>query len=299
MNPWCKDSFRIPLRVLMTIAIFVSVAPALTAQSDASAARVRGFNNQLLTVYSRLLSSPAGEAIALRSQFASMIQQRQAVLGEMIEKNPAQALSFAFSQDVLANMSATFPESASRLEAAGTWEGEVETVIFDRPDLSTHRTVYRMNVGGETYDIHFAKDEPVGLKCRDRLQVRGVRVGSNVAAADGNIQTVAAAGVCNPIGTQSSAVLLVTFPGVPAPSITPAAVYDKFFTTSGHSVSEFWREASYGVTSTTGNVFGWYTLDAVYTCDQYAAMRAAAIRAADRDVNFTQYNRIFILFPSR
>src|SRR5206468_1570611 len=93
-------------------------------------------------------------------------------------------------------------------------------------------------------------------------------------------------------------VLLVTFPGVPAPSITPASVYDIFFGSSGHSVSEFWREASYGVTSASGDVFGWYTLDALYTCDQYTAIRTAAINAADPDVNFTQYSRIFIIFPS-
>jgi len=273
------------------------MVPALMAQNDAPSARVRGFNNQLLTVYGRLFSSPARDAMALRSQFAGMIRQRQALLGELIEKNPAQALSFAFSQDVLANMSAAFPESASKLESEGAWEGELEYVILDSPDLTSHRAVYRMKVGNETYDIHFAKEEPVGLKCRDRLRVRGVRVGSHVAAADGNIQSVAPAGVCNPIGAQKSAVLLVTFPGVPAPAITPASVYDIFFKTSGRSVSEFWREASYGVTTTTGDVYGWYTLDAVYTCDQYSAMRAAAIRAADPDVNFTQYNRIFIIFP--
>ena len=295
---WSKDSFRISLRMLVMIATFGLMVPFLMAQDDPSAAQVRGLNNQLLTAYDRLLSSPAEERIALRGQFARMIQQRQALLGNMIEKNPAQALSFAFSQDLLTRMSAAFPESTSNLETPGAWEGEVEYIILDSRDLKTHRRVYRMKVGGETYDIHFAKDEPVGLKCRDRLQVRGIRVGSSVAAADGNIQSVAAAGVCNPVGIQKSAVLLVTFPGVPAPSISPASVYDIFFKTSGRSVSEFWTEASYGVTSTTGNVYGWYTLDAVYTCDQASAMQAAAIKAADPDVDFTQYNRIFIIFPS-
>src|SRR5439155_5810363 len=145
MNTWCKDSFfRISFRTFVMAVSLGSMVPALMAQNDPSAARVRGFNDQLLTVYGRLFSSPGGEAIALPCQFGRLIQQRQALLGQMIANNPAQALSFAFSQDVLARMSAAFPESASRLEAAGTWEGEVETVIFDRPDLSAHRTVYRM-----------------------------------------------------------------------------------------------------------------------------------------------------------
>src|SRR5207247_10763249 len=112
------------------------------------------------------------------------------------------------------------------------------------------------------------------------------------------IQSVAAAGGCNTIGDQKTVVLLVTFPGTPAPTIDPASVYNIFFGSAGRSVSEYWREASYGVTSASGGVFGWYTLDAVYTCDQYSAIKTAAIKAADPEVNFTQYRRLAIIFPS-
>ena len=90
--------------------------------------------------------------------------------------------------------------------------------------------------------------------------------------------------MCLPIGQQKSVVLLVTFPGAPPPQ-------------SHRSVSEYWRETSYGATTAAGDVFGWYTLDANYTCDQSSYIRDAAIRAADADVDFTQYSRIFIVFP--
>ena len=79
MKTWGKDSFRISFRILAIVAIFGSMVPALMAQNDAPSARVRGFNNQLLTVYGRLFSSPARDAMALRSQFAGMIRQRQAL----------------------------------------------------------------------------------------------------------------------------------------------------------------------------------------------------------------------------
>src|SRR5438046_8543324 len=38
-------------------------------------------------------------------------------------------------------------------------------------------------------------------------------------------------------------------------------------------------------------------LSKAYTCDQYYAMQTAAIAAADPDVNFPDYKRIFIVFP--
>jgi hypothetical protein len=71
-----------------------------------------------------------------------------------------------------------------------------------------------------------------------------------------------------------------------------------FFSPSGRSVNNYWTEASYGKASTTGTVVGPLTLDRVYTCDEYTAMRTAAIAAADASVDFRQYTRIFIVFPN-
>src|SRR5881296_89858 len=298
MNRGCKHSLRISVRILSTILILMLAAPILFAQNNPPAARLRSLNNHLLGIYGLLLSSPAGEAIALRSQAAQVIQERAALLGDMIETDPAQALGLAFSQDLLANLAAAFPDSASRLESTGTWEGQLEWVVAMKPDLINYRDIRRLTVGSERYDIYFAQREPGGMKCRDILRVSGIRVDTHIAAADANIQSVAAAGSCNTIGDQKTVVLLVTFPGTPAPTIDPASVYNIFFGSAGRSVSEYWREASYGVTSASGAVFGWYTLDAVYTCDQHSSIKTAAIKAADADVNFTQYSRLAIIFPS-
>src|SRR5881396_3320782 len=289
MNPGCKHSLRSSVRILSTILTLMLAAPGLFAQNNPPAAGLRSLNNQLLGIYGRLLSSPAGEAIALRSQAAQLIQERAALLGDMIETDTAQAMGLAFSQDLLANLAAAFPDSASRLESTGTWEGQLDWVVAMKPDLVNYRDIRRLTVGSERYDIYFSRSEPVGMQCRDVLRVSGIRVDKRIAAA---------AGGCSSIGDQKTVVLLVTFPGTPAPSIDPAGVYNIFFGSAGRSVSEYWREASYGVTSASGAVFGWYTLDAVYTCDQYSSIKTAAIKAADADVNFTQYSRLAIIFPS-
>src|SRR5438132_3698677 len=298
MNLGCKHSLRISVRILSTILTLMLAAPGLFAQNNPPAARLRSLNNQLLGIYGQLLSSPAGEAIALRSQAGQLIQERAALLGEMIETDTAQALGLALSQDLLAKLAAALPDSASRLESTGTWEGQLDWVVAMKPDLVNYRDIRRLTVGSERYDIYFSRSEPVGMQCRDVLRVSGIRLDKRIAAADANIQSVAAAGGCSSIGDQKTVVLLVTFPGTPAPNIDPASVYNIFCGSAGRSVSEYWREASYGVTSASGAVFGWYTLDAVYTCDQYSSIKTAAIKAADADVNFTQYSRLAIIFPS-
>src|SRR6185295_5071278 len=90
-----------------------------------------------------------------------------------------------------------------------------------------------------------------------------------------------------------------TDPAPPEPSDPPYQSYD-----SNLSLTDFWQENSYGVTRTSANsqvangphsIDGWYTLDQVYSVDQTAAIRTAAIAAADADVNFTQYTRLFLV----
>ena len=70
-----------------------------------------------------------------------------------------------------------------------------------------------------------------------------------------------------------------------------------FFANPGPSVDAYWREASYGQTSATGNVFGWYTLDPSYaSCGALGALRDAAVAAASNTgVNFQNYQRIFVV----
>jgi len=103
---------------------------------------------------------------------------------------------------------------------------------------------------------------------------------------------------CSSTGVQNVAVLLVTFPGVTPPSnITPQNVYDMFFSSTGPSLDGYWREASYGQTSATGNVFGWYTLDSSYAnCGSLTTLRDAAIAAAaNSGVPIQTYDRVFIV----
>ena len=63
------------------------------------------------------------------------------------------------------------------------------------------------------------------------------------------------------------------------------------------SVNGFWNEVSYGQTTATGDVYGRFTLSQSYDCTTTTAMQTAAIAAAVGTVDFTQYNRIVIVFP--
>src|SRR5438094_280728 len=99
------------------------------AQESAPAAspramRVRALNNSLLLLHGQMEEgAPSNRADSIRSEAATVIAQRAAALTALIKENPRQALSFAFSPDLLADLKAKFPQSAGLLESHGTWQG--------------------------------------------------------------------------------------------------------------------------------------------------------------------------------
>lgn len=291
------DRFKV---LLLSTAAMMFLNPPVRAQEPSVAAHVRALNNQVLRLHGEIQRAGPVQAATLRAQATPVIEERARALSALIAQDAARALSLAFPANLLADLAAKFPGSAAQLESHGVWEGPIEYLIFDDAAMRTHRELRRMTSGPETLEIFFAGTEPAGLKSGHVLRVRGVRAGNTVAAAEGSIQgSTLAATSCSTTGVQKTAVLLVTFPGVAPPSgVTPQSVYDIFFATSGRSVDGYWREASYGQASAAGSVFGWYTLDASYTCDQFSQLRDAAIRAADRDVYFPDYNRLFMVFPT-
>lgn len=272
------------------------------------AEKARRMNASILESQKQVREADEQSRGALRQRAAEQIRERARALRELVRTDPAEALRVMLDEDLLAALRADFPEQTGELEQHGEWEGPVDTIVFDGEDLEEHEVAHHLRLEKETLEVRMAGAEPEGIECGKRARFRGVRIGEVVAAAEGEVvaaagssadESVAGAATCGPRGQQNIAVLLVTFPGVAAPSgVTPASVHSILFGTSGRSLHGYWNEASYGQTSAAGTVLGWYTLDRVYTCDEYYAMRNAAVAAADADIDFRSYNRLFIVFPN-
>lgn len=288
------------LSLLIACLLWSLVSPVrLAAQGNSDEARLRALNNDALRLQAELHRATPAAAALVRAQAPALFDNRAQAFKALMRSNPKAALQLAFQADLAAALASDFPNVAARLESHGAWQGTADYVILDAPDGVTSRKDIRLYSGGQTLDVYFAAGEPPALKCNDRLEVRGVRVDTSVAAASGTTSgSVAPAAVCGPSGVQSAVVLLATFPGVTPPAaVTPQFVQDAFFGTSGRTVDGFWREASYGKASAAGAVHGWKTLDREYSCDEYETLRAAVVALFDSEVNFTNYSRVFIVFP--
>jgi M6 family metalloprotease-like protein len=294
----CMEIRRITYSAAFIVTLGFIGIPAWAAPDTAEIVRQR--NGNLLQLLSVLESAPVAQHASVRAQAAPVLAARAAALDALIRQDPGQALSLALASETLGRLAAAFPNSTRWLESRGSWEGPAEHVVFDEPGMQVHHSLIQITTTAEKIEVHFAGKEPA-VQCNQILRVTGVKSGSVVAAQDAAIVSGVSALVgsaCTPAGVQNSVILLVTFPGVPPPAgVTPQTVYDTFFGTAARSADGYWRETSYGKTSATGQVFGWYTLDAAYTCSQYSQLRDAALRAADTDVYFPSYSRIYIVFP--
>lgn len=279
--------------------LLISLGAFAQGQGQSKADAVRALNNRVLQFHAALGQANASEQAQIRSQAGPVVSQRASAMVDLIKQDPSTALGLAFSRELREQLAKEFPAVANSLEEHGTWSGTSDHLIFDDPARSVRRYQVSVQSASGILEVYSAKGEPHCVS-GNTLTSEGIKVNNVVAAGSTSVSgaSTTAAASCSTIGPQNTAVILVTFPGVNLPAaVTPSLVNDIFFANTGRSVNTFWQEGSYGLASATGQVFGPYALSQVYTCDQYSAMRTAAIAAADPYVDFTKYTRVFVVFP--
>src|SRR5450759_2448742 len=122
---------QVSVGFVLSAGVLILGASVAQAQTDSAAGGIRGLNNQVLRLHGEMQRGDARTAAELRRQASSAIAQRAAEMSALIEKDPAQALSMAFSPDLLAELAEKFPEAAGQLESQGTWQGTAEYWIED------------------------------------------------------------------------------------------------------------------------------------------------------------------------
>ena len=252
-------------------------------------ARVSGLN-------ARLRRGPPERA----GDVTPLLRERAGALAALMDVDAGAALALALPEPVRASLARKHPDAAVHLEERGAFEGELEVLVADSPSRTEVRTDHFLRVKGERLQVRFAGVAPGDLHSGLRLRVRGLKLGARLAAEDARVVPVhsalSATQACSPTGDQRTLVILATFPGQPQ-TLTVEQVREEFFSSTQRSLTRFWSETSQGRTTASGDVVGWYTLDRGYSCDESDAMRIAALAAADADVDFRPYDRIFIVHP--
>ncbi|MHC4696439.1 MAG: metallopeptidase domain-containing protein [Planctomycetota bacterium] len=182
--------------------------------------------------------------------------------------------------------------------AHATHSGVLEVAGYD--DFENRRAESRYYLRGDDgayYRIQFA--ELPRLLPGTHLHLDGIEAEGLLFVHDFEVLSAPPRGGANPnLGEQRTVVLLVNSQDNPIQPITGQQVWNKFFNdTNPSSVTSWVEEVSYGKAFMTGDVLGWYTLPIAESNLCTDSGVAASIAAADADVFFPDYARLFIIYP--
>lgn len=284
------------LSLALSFGSFVVLAQA--PEAGEPAALVKQLNGSVLRLHEQAAAERSAGRVPDRFEGQSLIRRRGEALLDLMRNDPAEAVKWALSEEVRESLRAQFQEASRWLERPGVWSGTVQVDIMDDFEHGASRTDVRLRREGEEVVLHFDSAIAPQFQCSETLSVEGIRLGDEVAVRGYNRAAGdAMATGCTPTGPQSTLVILVKFPGY-ADSFSVSYAHSVIFADgASRSLNTYLKETSAGVTSATGKVVGWLTLDKEYSCADYANLRLAAIRAADQVEDLTQYSRIVIFFP--
>jgi hypothetical protein len=185
------------------------------------------------------------------------------------------------------------PEQASA-RAEAQFEGELD-VIYEC-DEHTARLKHFLDVGnGRRLRLEFADGVAPDLPTGSRIRVKGHLQNEELMMLtdSGSVQTMSVSAGANTFGQRRVVVMLVNFQdNVSQPySVTTAqsVLFDQ--------VNRFYQESSYGQTSLTGDVFGWFTLPMnSTTCDTSTIASLADEAARNAGVNLSSYSHKIYAF---
>lgn len=240
-------------------------------------------------------------------------RRRQALLAELVERDPGRVLSLALPAEVRQR----FPSAVqARLEEQVELEGDV-TVLYE--DHGGHaRLRHFLGTGGRRRSLHFSEPPP-DLRTGDRLRVRGVELprpgptGSDavvayccgaegvLALAGGNGRKKGQGGDASEPPPPTSAMgerrvltILVNFADAPVEPYPPSEAESLVF----GATDGFIQETSYGQTWLVGDVAGWFTISASSTeCDLFAIAGQARSAASGAGFDPAAYDHLIYSFP--
>src|SRR5262249_34692111 len=157
------------------------------------------------------------------------------------------------------------------------------------------RYLYFLSTAAERLSLHFAADPPE-LLTGSRIRTRGIRLDKTLAVASGKVkvQPVTPAPPLNALGEQRTLVILVNFSDLPTEPYAPDEAQNVIFgTTSG-----FFLENSFEKAWLSGDVAGWFTIDASSTaCETSAIADQAKSAASAVGIDLAVYTHYVYAFP--
>jgi hypothetical protein len=168
------------------------------------------------------------------------------------------------------------------------------------------RILYFLNTDKERLNIRFDTEPTKELRTGMRVSMTGIRIAGDKLEAGANSVEIASEGEASAelvAGEIKVLVFLVNFQNNPVQPYTIAQANNLMFNqANSSSVTNYYREASYGQSWIAGDTVGWYTLPmdaSAAACDQHSTVASLARNAATAaGINVNNYQKHMFVFPN-
>lgn len=292
------------LLVIGWLTIGHAQPPAVAVAAAEQAAEQQ--TTALMGLAKRYQHATKADQQALLEQMITVVEQRSHNMATLVKSNPGAVLRLAIPAKVADQLPAAV---YSYLESQQTLEGRLEVLYEDHENHSIlrHTLITDFN---ERIPLHFKHHAPK-LQSGKQVRVKGIEVVTDddmsvamaVESDDSALQVLqlgesttpsstSAPPLSNTFGDQKALVLLVNFQDLneqPTSTTEISALME--------DISDFFYENSYGQTTFSSTVHGWFNLplNSNSTSSEIAAAADAAAMAAGIDLS--SYQRLIYLFP--
>jgi hypothetical protein len=302
-----KNFVRVWLGIIALIVCF------LMTGSQSSAHQINRNNIQRLANLSVRITSLSSDLRKGESQsemahakIAQLAAERFDALREATEADPAEAALVALPDSVLAKIPADLQQYFEKREDL---QGELEVIA--ECEKTDARILYYLKTASGRLSLHFTKEPKSKLLTGMNVRLKGIRVDDSVVINEDSLTDIqtnsktsssnakaatatTASVLSNSFGEHKVLVILVNFQDKQTQPFTTDQARDVAFNTT----SNYYREASYGQTWLTGDVFGWFTIPlSSANCDTTAIATYAKQAATSAGANLSAYNHYVYAFP--
>jgi len=271
-------------------------SPTPAVPTSGAASQAQAMTRSLLGLYARYAAASTSDKPRLQLDLIAAARDRYVFLGETLDEDPASALGAVLPASTRSRLPAFL---GLYLEQNVRIEGTLEILHEDWLDASQYR--YFINGPAGRYSVHFAQSHANKLLSGARVALTGIQVATMLAIDSSDttsVQQLSAAPTPQPLGAQSTLVILVNFSDAPAQPYTADSVRVAMFAGDGYTINHFYLENSFQKTWLTGDVAGWYTIAATsISCDTSTIATQAQAAASAAGFDLTAYAHQVYAFP--
>lgn len=240
-----------------------------------------------------------------------MNQERYAVRVRILHLGLLAVLALGAVASGFAQVSSAAAQSRVEPNQRVQLEGELEILQQDFKDGRGPLFYFLKLPDGTRVPLNFVKHPPTHLLTGDHVRANGQLSGGSLTLYSGSTSLTKTTTTSNakpgpppppppsiPVpytfGAQSTLVILVNFQDDVVEPYTVSDAQNMFFATANN----FFMENSYGQTSITGDVVGWYTIpDSITTCNMSQIATDAQNAAVAAGTSLSNYTRYVYAFP--